>query len=62
MTQADRYDKNGEYVKLWLPELSGVDSDYIHTPWMLDKSILKDHKLENTPFSQPICVPERWRL
>jgi deoxyribodipyrimidine photo-lyase len=62
MTQADRYDKKGEYVKLWFPELAEIDSENIHTPWLLDEGQLKDLKLDNSPFAQPVCVPEKWRL
>lgn len=62
MTQADRYDKKGEYVKLWFPELKDVDREFIHKPWLLKPNQLEDLRLETTPFSNPICVPDRWKL
>ncbi|PWN08107.1 DASH family cryptochrome [Rhodohalobacter mucosus] len=30
LNQADKYDKKGEYVRTWLPELSEVPSEFIH--------------------------------
>jgi len=30
--QARKYDKNGEYVRQWLPELRGLPSEFVHEP------------------------------
>ncbi len=62
MTQAERYDKNGEYVKLWLHELKDVNDQFIHKPWLLKSSQLEELQLKATPFSNPVCVPDRWKL
>ncbi len=32
LNQAGRYDKKGEYVRLWLPELRYVPAEFIHEP------------------------------
>jgi deoxyribodipyrimidine photo-lyase len=32
LTQAQRYDPSGEYVRLWLPELESLPSEKIHRP------------------------------
>ncbi len=37
LTQAQRYDPQGEYVKRWLPELDEVPCDKIHRPDMLSE-------------------------
>ena len=37
--QGEKFDKQGEYVKKWVPELERVPSKFIHKPWELD---LKD--------------------
>merc|ERR1719273_1762455 len=34
--QASSYDKNGEFVKLWLPELSRVKREFIHKPYAMN--------------------------
>jgi len=33
VTQGKKFDPNGDYVRRWVPELSGVDAKYIHSPW-----------------------------
>ncbi|GMI05279.1 hypothetical protein TrLO_g4091 [Triparma laevis f. longispina] len=35
--QAKDYDPEGEYVKLWCPELSSVPKEYIFEPWKMSK-------------------------
>lgn len=35
LSQANRYDSNGAYVKHWLPELQELPADQVHTPWQL---------------------------
>lgn len=40
VTQGERFDPEGEYVRRWLPELSGLDNKYIHKPWEATNSIL----------------------
>jgi len=32
LKQANKYDKKGEYVRHWLPELSNVSQEFIHEP------------------------------
>lgn len=31
--QANDYDKDNEYVRLWIPELKDVAQDHVQTPW-----------------------------
>lgn len=33
--QAERFDPEGEYVRTWVPELSGVPGRAVHQPWKL---------------------------
>jgi deoxyribodipyrimidine photo-lyase len=35
LRQARRFDRSGTYVRRYLPELAGLDSAVIHTPWKL---------------------------
>lgn len=34
ITQALKFDPSGEYVKKYVPELSSVPNEWIHTPWL----------------------------
>ncbi|MCA1750179.1 MAG: DASH family cryptochrome [Cryomorphaceae bacterium] len=62
LTQAKRYDSKGEYVKHWLPELSHIRPEMVHTPWLLSKDEKKLTEIENTPYARPVMVPDRWKL
>jgi deoxyribodipyrimidine photo-lyase len=33
VTQSERFDPGGDYVRRWIPELNGVPSEFIHAPW-----------------------------
>src|SRR5689334_522853 len=35
LRQARRFDRSGEYVRRYVPELAGLDPAVIHTPWQL---------------------------
>lgn len=36
VTQGQRYDPDGEYIRRWIPELRGIEGRKIHEPWTLD--------------------------
>lgn len=33
ITQSEKFDKNGDYIRRWVPELSNLPVPYIHRPW-----------------------------
>jgi deoxyribodipyrimidine photo-lyase len=35
LRQAARFDRDGGYVRRYVPELAGVAAPYVHTPWKL---------------------------
>ena len=41
--QGEKFDKEGEYVKKWIPELKHVSKKFIHKPWELKEE--KNFKL-----------------
>lgn len=38
--QGEKFDKEGVYVKRWVPELAELDSKFIHKPWDADQASL----------------------
>ena len=36
MTQHERFDPEGEYVRRWVPELRGVPDEHLVRPWLMD--------------------------
>ncbi len=40
--QGKKFDPDGDYVRRWVPELSGLSADYVHEPWTAPESVLAD--------------------
>lgn len=39
--QGDKFDKSGEYVRRWVPELASLPDSFIHRPWEAAPEVLK---------------------
>jgi deoxyribodipyrimidine photo-lyase len=52
VTQGERFDPQGDYVRRWVPELAGIEGKKVHQPWKLAEppadypSPIVDHKAE----------------
>ena len=46
VTQGEKYDANGDYVRKWVPELASLSNKFIHKPWQADKAELKKCGIE----------------
>ena len=42
VSQGERYDPNGDYVRKWCPELKNIPKKYIHKPWQAPDHVLDD--------------------
>lgn len=51
LSQAQRYDEDGAFVKHWLTQLRDVPTRWIHTPWLASVGIDK-----------PIYIPHQWNV
>ncbi len=61
LTQAKRYDPNGEYVKLWIPELAEVPSKKIHRPDTLSFEEQEEiHVVLGADYPKAVVSPTRW--
>jgi deoxyribodipyrimidine photo-lyase len=40
VTQGEKFDPEGNYVRRWVPELAGLPAKYIHSPWKAPDSVL----------------------
>ena len=57
--QGEKFDKEGDYVKKWVPELKKVPNKFIHKPWEVkDENILKI----GSDYPSPIVNHEKARL
>ena len=41
ITQSQRFDPHGEFIKKYCPELAHLNAKYIHEPWLLERSVIK---------------------
>ena len=47
--QGEKFDKEGHYVKKWVPELSEISKEHIHKPWENDKKLKNFELGKNYP-------------
>ena len=40
MTQGQKFDAEGDYVRAWVPELALLPARYIHSPWLAPAAVL----------------------
>ncbi|MDF9795109.1 deoxyribodipyrimidine photo-lyase [Catalinimonas alkaloidigena] len=61
MSQAQRYDPQGEYVRRWIPELSELKGKKAHFPARLEKQNLDYAKVKlGTDYPKPIVDFDKW--
>jgi deoxyribodipyrimidine photo-lyase len=46
VTQGERFDPTGTYVRRWVPELARLPDEYIHAPWTAPASVLRAAGIE----------------
>ena len=46
ITQGEKFDETGDYVKAWCPELIELPRKYLYSPWTAPESVLKEAGIE----------------
>jgi deoxyribodipyrimidine photo-lyase len=55
VTQGERFDGNGDYVRQWVPELAGLPAKWIHRPWEAPDDVLASAGVElGKTYPQPM--------
>jgi deoxyribodipyrimidine photo-lyase len=55
LRQAKNYDRNGDYVRLWIPEIQSIKGFEIHQPWELSTAQLRLLKIQlGHTYPQPL--------
>jgi deoxyribodipyrimidine photo-lyase len=56
ITQSEKFDSQGFYIRKWLPELSSLPDKWIHRPFEAPENILKDANIIlGKTYPKPIC-------
>ena len=42
VAQGEKFDAEGRYVRMWLPELAGLPNRWLHAPWTAPEAVLAD--------------------
>lgn len=60
--QGEKFDKEGNYVKKWVPELKNVPSKFIHKPWEMELKYQKAIKtIIGKDYPSPVVIHEKAR-
>jgi deoxyribodipyrimidine photo-lyase len=55
VTQGEKFDKAGNYVRRWVPELSKLPEKYLHKPWEAPAEVLEEAGVQlGEDYPQPI--------
>ena len=57
--QGEKFDKEGDYVRRWVPELKSVPKKFIHKPWEINDSKLLELGKD---YPHPIVIHEQARI
>lgn len=61
LSQATRYDEQGQYVKHWLPELAGVPADKVHLVSNLSGAEQAQYGVTlGKTYAMPVINPNKW--
>jgi len=56
--QGQNYDQNGDYVRVWCPELKGLPDEFIHQPWKMSQSQQEEFNVKiGRDYPKPIIAP-----
>lgn len=62
MKQAKDYDPDGDYVRLWCPELENVPKEFVHCPWLMSAEDQKRYKCElGRDYPKPMIIFDSWK-
>ena len=55
VTQAEKFDPMGSYIRQWLPEIAALPNKYLYQPWAAPSSLLDEHGIKlGKVYPQPL--------
>lgn len=62
LTQAQRYDPDGEYVRKWCPELEDIPGDQAHYPFSLSRDEQRTYGItQGVDYPHALALPRNWK-
>ncbi|MDO6443003.1 FAD-binding domain-containing protein [Marinobacter sp. 2_MG-2023] len=55
--QSLKLDKEGEFIRRWIPELAGLPEVWIHTPWLMTRA--QQQRFGGNTYISPVCDHEQ---
>ena len=56
------YDPEGDYIRLWIPELGKISSGAVHAPWLLSSSKLSAYGIKlGDNYPNPVLTAPEWK-
>merc|ERR1712151_1360364 len=56
--QSKDYDKNGDYVRHWIPELKDLPNKFVHEPWKMNQREQNEYNCQlGVDYPNPITKP-----
>lgn len=63
ITQGEKFDANGDYVRRWIPELARLPKKWIHKPWEAPADVLKEAGVAlGVDYPQPLVDHAKARI
>jgi deoxyribodipyrimidine photo-lyase len=55
VTQGEKYDPHGDFVRRWIPELADLPTEHLHAPWNAPDDVLDEAGVSlGTDYPQPM--------
>lgn len=63
VTQSERFDPEGKFIRRYLPQLAGLQNKFIHAPWQLSADVLQAAKIDlGKDYPAPIVAHDAARI
>jgi deoxyribodipyrimidine photo-lyase len=63
ITQGEKFDPDGQYVRRWLPELAALPAKWIHKPWAAPEEVLSSARVKlGVTYPEPMVDHAQARL